>query len=344
MNLYIDKDNLISFIRAGNENENDDGYRDCERLISRQLGLTFNFPKEEIKQDELIMTWMKKLSEGRGFKDVEDKYSSKIFPERPVKSNCYNDFTEKQLSAVYLINDVKTQLLIDKKVLLIGNVGQEVEILKKLFCGNDYDLDKLYDIQNNLSSWEKLEEDKHFLPCTDIIIMDNYLFSVQHSLFEFNIYKLLSLLTSKAEGKKVNIVIFTHKEFTFNDNKTKQYYTPDFDRIKKDIIDLVKKQTSVSPNLTIVYSNKKNKEKKHDRFILTNYRLFRSGDSFCYFDSKGKKITRGDFLDVNSLAKWSNHQAALSILTSTQELYDEIKKNNPDSITGINSKSNFIKL
>lgn len=334
MNLYIDKENLLSFINA--DKVTNEGYYDCERLLARQLGLVFNFPKEEVKQNELLMTWMKKLSEGRGTKETQDKFNKEKFPERPLKSNSINNFTKEQLSAVYLINDERSQLLIDKNALLLGKVGEEIKTINRLFCGNDYDFHKLYMIESNL--WQKLDEEGHFLPCTDVMVVDNYLFSQQETLFEHNIFKFLSLLVSKSNCKKVNIIFFTKKEYF--DAKTKQLYSPDWDQIKKDLVQIVKKQTGTSPNLTFVFINKTNK--KHDRFVLTNYRLFRSGDSFSFFNSKGEVITKGDFLDVDSLAKWESHQAALSLIESMQKMYDEIKKINSDSIIGINSKSNIL--
>lgn len=333
MNLYIDKENLLSFIHS--RKDNDDSYHDCERLIARQLGLIFNFSKKEILQDELILTWIKSLSEGRGFKEEEDKFTDSKFPERPVKSNCYINFNKQQLSAVYLINDEKAQSLIDKKALLVGKVGEELETLKSLFSDNDYDLDRVYDIQNNFSSWEQLDKDNHFLPCTDILIVDSYLFNSQDELLEANIYKLISLIVSEVRGKKVNIVIVTQEKLRDN-------YRPDYDKILRDIITLIKKQTKASPHITVIFSNIENR--KHDRFILTNYKLFRSGDSFCYFDSKGNKITKGDFLDVNSLAKWRNHQLANNLIDSVQKIYDNVKKKNPNNVVAVNPKSNFIQL
>lgn len=341
MDLYIDKENLVSFIKAGLGTDKPNGYMDCERLIMRQLSIVYNFTKEDARSDELIMTWLMKLSEGRGPKEVEDKYRSNVFPERPIKTNCYNSFSASQLCAVYLINDDddKIQSLIDKNALLIGKVGEEVKTLRRLFCGNDYDLDKLYDLHNNFPSWEKLAEDNHFLPLTEIIIVDNYLFHAQEEDLEQNIYKLLKLLVAASKQSKINILFVTQKEYY--DKKTRNTIKPNWDKLKDRIVNIVNQQIGAKPNITFILTN--NQLKKHDRFILTNYRLFRSGDTFYYFNRKDELKTRGDFFDVNSLAKWSNHQVAKSLIESIQQLYDEVKKN-PDSIVGRESKSNFIRL
>ena len=64
----------------------------------------------------------------------------------------------------------------------------------------------------------------------------------------------------------------------------------DFGKDKADAIfkKTLEKSTGMKPNVTFVTSNDNDKI-PHDRFIITNYRLIRSGDSFLYFDTKGKK-------------------------------------------------------
>ena len=79
-------------------------------------------------------------------------------------------------------------------------------------------------------------------------------------------------------------------------------------------------------------------ERPHDRFILTNYRLFRSGDSFNnYFDENGNLNTKGLTLDVDSLA----NQNVISIVEEIRSWLQGICIRNPANIFG-DKCSNFI--
>jgi hypothetical protein len=82
--------------------------------------------------------------------------------------------------------------------------------------------------------------------------------------------------------------------------------------------------------VTVVFAPKKQKGRglivsiPHDRTILTNYRLFRSGDSFCYFDSNGNTITNGKSLDVDSIAKQDTQLFVDSFVKDIQQVCDKI--------------------
>ena len=71
--------------------------------------------------------------------------------------------------------------------------------------------------------------------------------------------------------------------------------------------------------------------------------LFRSGDSFCYYNSRGDVISKGNSLDVDSLAKKSNFDYAMSFIEMVQNLCDKIYGLNPDNILG-DKKSNYIRF
>ena len=66
----------------------------------------------------------------------------------------------------------------------------------------------------------------------------------------------------------------------------------------------------------------------HDRFILTNYRLFFSGPSFGdYFNSKKELSTNGQNLTVDSLANMGIYQYACSLISFFQDkVIDRILK------------------
>lgn len=321
MNLYIDKENVLSLIKDINSNGSDFKHQDCARMLSRQLALKFNFRKEEVASDESLMNFMQLIADGRGNKEVIDEYRDEPFPVRPLKSNCYTLFSSRQLMAVYLLNDDNIDKLKEKNALLVGKVGEEIKVLSKLLCGNDYDFQQIYHLKRNFDSWNRLQEDGHCLPLTDIVIQDNFLFK-SHDVLDHNIYKLLPLLVANCDHK-VNIFIVTRKE------ESSLPWKELVDRLVK----IISEKTQVKPSITIVLTNRNNSDDKtHDRFILTNYRLFQSGDSFAYFQSSGKRITKGDFFSVYSLAKSDYFDVAQSLIEDAMTLYKSKEGLNSDLI------------
>lgn len=349
MILYLDKENLQSFIEA-KKNVEENMYYECTKLIKKRLKIIFTFPKEEIEENEKISAWHTSvMTEGRGWQEDEDKYYNN-FSESLQNLNGLNKFVDSQLSSIYLLNDQNLQHFPEKKGLLVGSIGNEVDTLKKLFCGPDHDLHQLYNLRKNFPSWNKLTEDNHVLPCTDLLIVDSFLFSIQESLYEYNAYRLLEVLVGEMNQVKINIVIVTLQKSNYKDDSGKYIpISPNFKKIREELRLKIKNKTNIEPNITFigVPQSDGNKyqaiiiNKEHDRIVLTNYRQLRSGDSFNYFDSKNERLTKGRFLDVDSLAKLDNYEFSLSLKKDMQNLYENIKKLNPDLITG-DKKSNFI--
>lgn len=339
MEVYIDKENLRSFIRARKNPQYNDCYDDCYRMLKRQLHINYNFAKtKELLDDEDLKNYFMLSAQGNGESET-DTYVAEIFPTRPVKANVANEFGKKQRSAVYLIDDEKAQLVIEKGALLIGETGKEMAILNRLFCGSDYDFHKLYNIQNpnSFKGWEQIKKDCLNLPLSDIILMDRYL-GTDLDLAPYNIFKLLEILVDDVRDK-VNLVMLCSKEY-YN-KREKRTYTPDWENFRKDVKSLLKKKTGVGGYVTIVFYTQDNNP--HDRTILTNYMLFRSGDSFCYYNSTGKMISKGNSLDVDSLAKKSNFDYAMNFIEMVQSLCDNIQELKSDYVIG-DKKSNFIRF
>ena len=321
MELYIDINNLKSFIKS----KDSDDYDDCKRMLRRQLHVVYNFDKEMLKSEPILQQFVTMISEGRGLSEESDKFlpSTAIFPERPIKANSYSNWNWRELSSVYLIDDIDSRKQKNKGCVLLGEAGEELSILMKLFCGMDYDFHHLYDLQKNFNSWEQLTADNQTLPCTDIIINDRYLFANTYDLVECNLRPLLTVLAGNVKNR-INVVVFTK-------NKT----LLEFGKDKADAIfkNTLFKVTGMKPNVTFVTSNDNDKI-PHDRFIVTNYRLIRSGDSFLYFDTKGKKITNGGALDIDSMANHETYTFVQSLLEKLQASYNEIKRLNNDMIIG----------
>lgn len=321
MELYIDINNLKSFIKS----KDSDDFDDCKRMLRRQLHVVYNFDKEMLKSEPILQQFVTMISEGRGLSEESDKFlpSTAIFPERPIKANSYSNWNWRELSSVYLIDDIDSRKLKNKGCVLLGEAGEELSILMKLFCGMDYDFHHLYDLQKNFNSWEQLTADNQTLPCTDIIINDRYLFANTYDLVECNLRPLLSVLTDNVKNR-INVVVFTKNKPLLEFGKDKA------DAIFKNTLFKV---TGMKPNVTFVTSNDNDKI-PHDRFIITNYRLIRSGDSFLYFDTKGKKITNGGALDIDSMANHETYTFVQSLLEKLQASYDDIKRLNNDMIIG----------
>jgi hypothetical protein len=51
MHLYIDKENLLSFIKQSKKPL----YQECLRTMQRQVDITFNFSKADLRGDQELM-------------------------------------------------------------------------------------------------------------------------------------------------------------------------------------------------------------------------------------------------------------------------------------------------
>ena len=329
MDLYIDKENLKSFIHSRSE----DDFDDCLRMIRRQLHVIYNMDKSVFRDDPEMTQWLLRMGEGRGASEETDTFNNDLFPLRPIKSNSYIEWDRKELSAVYLIDDLNTIKLKNKGCVLLGDIGEELRVLLKLFCGRDYDYHHLYDLQKNFNSWEQLVDENQMLPCTDIIINDRYLFNDDFMLVEYNLCRMLKAIVNNVKNK-VNVVVYTQNDSIRNFG---------IDKATSIIKSAIEKTTSMKPNITYVTSGAKPTKIPHDRFVITNYRLIRSGDSFIYFNTKGEKITKGGSLDIDSLAKYETYVFVNSLLESLQSIYNDLYRLNKDLIIG-SRVSNFIKF
>lgn len=327
MDLYIDRENLISFMRSSKRPE----FGDCIRMMMRQLRVHYNISKDALREEPLCQ-WYTLMTEGRGNSESVDLFSSVCFPERPISSSSYTSWNIKKISSVYLINDSGVSELKEKGCVLIGYVGEELDILSKLFCGNDYDFHKLYDLQKNFHSWDQLTDDNQIMPCTDILINDRYLFKNQQEIVTHNLKQLFTALSTNVKTQ-INIVIFTKKDGMDSFGK---------DKAKRIVRDIWKNRKEPKPNVTFVYSSD-NDLIPHDRFIITNYRLIRSGDSFNYFNTEGERISNGGSLDIDSLADHNVHDFVESLVDKLQTSYREITRINKDCIYG-DKKSRFIEF
>ena len=98
MDLYIDRENLKSFISS----RHNDDFDDCCRMIKRQLHVIYNMDKQSIKNDPILSQWILRINTGRGDSEDTDTFLIDSFPMRPIKSNSYINWDRKKLTSIYL--------------------------------------------------------------------------------------------------------------------------------------------------------------------------------------------------------------------------------------------------
>lgn len=97
-----------------------------------------------------------------------------IFPQRPLKSNAYKNYSREDLSSIYMLDDSRLGILANFGHLLYSTVGNEVSTLKRLYPDGVNQYVKSYYL-NNFSSYDFISN--HIMTCTDIIVVDRYCLS-----------------------------------------------------------------------------------------------------------------------------------------------------------------------
>lgn len=302
MNVYFDIGNFRSLAKACSHQD----FMSCVNMLGKNFNIHFNFSKElldkEKKQSLLyIRTLLKHLTHNRG--NSEPFIWNDSFPPRPLSKDIYDCMTNKQLTSLYLINDENVEMMTKQGCLLFASEGNEIKAIQNLFIEGDCVPTKQYPIRK-MNNWETIE--KNASPCTDIIIVDRYIFSQEELFYEFNSFKIIEHL-ARFNNYKINVVIFTSKDNQFSSISRK-----------------LREKLGEKLYLTFVVIPE-GQGKEHDRTIITNYKMFVSGDSFTYFDNKGKNLSRGRWLYVNSHGDFENREDTLQYLKDLQLLVDERK-------------------
>jgi hypothetical protein len=324
MDLFIDKDNIDSIIG----NRNHFLYSDCLKTMQKQLNVYFNFKKEVLLQNESLMAWFKFFTSGVG-KNNKFVFNETIFPDRPLKSNSYNAFDKEQLSAIYLINDERIQILKDKGAILIGAPGEEFDVFNHVFLfQEDYKFEKKFKIGGEeFSKWKDLEN--FTISLTDILFIDSFILS-NETILDINFIPYLKVIASKARCK-LNLVLYVNHD----------YVSISYQELSAKIRQAVESVTGVKPNFTLVKIRDQrgiSSFAEHDRTIFTNYIRIYSGDTFNYFKSNGQKLTKGREIHYSSLADTANHKLALELIYDIQNNLDRLSA---DVAEG-DKKSNFL--
>lgn len=147
-----------------------------------------------------------------------------------------------------------------------------------------------------------------YLPCSDIIIVDPFFFESNDSS-HYSSKEILNLLLK--HNKKANVVIFcdvpTPREIKDENGKIIRYDSTNYYSIYKEL----KAELYCSKITFVQHYFKKNERDMHlgihDRYIITNYRLYLSGHSFSqYFRSGSYSANGGVWFNANSIMETNN--------------------------------------
>ena len=332
MDAYVDFPNFCSYLMSMSNQD----FAKCNETLLENFNLYFTFDKSELLKakkevKKFFEIWSRSATKNRNGKtnDWEIK-----FPPRPVNCTIQESFTEEQLSSVYMIDGENVTDWANTGCLLIAEKGKELDIIKKFQISETFKPTKQFSIRG-MVDWSTIGNNSS--PCTDIILVDQYVFSQSEIEYEVNSYALLEQLCKWIKDATVNIVIFTLRKYKDVDRYTPVPSTGIMRNLKRRLSNLV----GVEPNITFVFMPDK---AKHDRTILTNYRMYTSGDSFKYFkDGKNVSLcTHGDWLYINSLHDDDNLQNAKDYIHSLQDVIESVK-GGLMNIQG-DKKSHFLKF
>ena len=329
MRVYFDKKNIASFFASSART----AFQDCLRMIKSQCDIYFTFPKEIFANPPYSLI-LNQLSSGRSISSKPQFIG--LFPPRPLKSNVHKDFNRDELTAAYLIEDEKIDVVKRAGAVLIGAPGEEIDTLSKLFY-DDYQYTTSLTPKRDMPSWEVLSS--VIQPCSDIIIIDRFLFAEQE-LIEYNLHSFLKIISNNSIEKKFNLVIFTDPVQQIKINGKIETFKPDWTKMRADIISYFKQMDRRSAvNVTIVASREIG---EHDRSIFMNYANHSSGDSLNYFDSQGRIITNGRHYTIYSHGLRQNLDNGYSIIDDMQNVIDKISSSQKKDVIFGDKECNFL--
>ncbi len=234
-------------------NSDIDLFDESVRLIKKGMIVHYNFPKDEIKREPVLMAWFGRMNGSGVHFPSEFCPDATITPERPVKTNFYLNYDLEDRGSIFLINieERTCDNIRNKKSILIGKPGDEMGIFKSLL-----DIPERPRLMNEITSWK--DYCPH-IPLTDVIICDNYYFKNSY-VYKKNDNELIRALSSIPKDS-FNVVFFT-KDGEIDRNLDLESECGKVKDIISSVSGLSKKKCSV----TIITTNR-----IHSRHIVTNY-------------------------------------------------------------------------
>lgn len=316
---YIDRDNLVSFVV--NSKEDILRYTYCINMLKTHFPIKLNVTYEECEKDPILLNCVKEFMSGMN-QCVPQlcKSQDEIFPPRPFQD--IQGLTKEQLMSIYMIDDKDTSDLVDKGNILIVPMGEELDYLSTLYM-DDYQFTKIENIYRLMSksegNWNALG--KYSSPCTEILFVDRFILS-KPILYKNNLYAIIDELSKPLRNTSVNIVIVCEDKYTLKNNVK----TPKWQEIRDNIKSILNPWVNAKVSFVAVTEKEKGQYPIHDRSIITNYKIFESGATFNYYNSKGEITTHGDNLTVYSLAHCNNLEVLSEKINKIQLVVDKIHK------------------
>lgn len=325
MDIYIDKDHLYSYLRKSSDSR----FSNYNNALKENLNIHFLFPKAELlhidgESDEIhdkkekVKQWVNLMSEGVG--ETKIFWKEKLPTKNHKEVDSLDVLNATQLSSLYWVDGRCLFEENDNNRIIYVELGQELDSLSTLMIKN---FNKQLETRK-MHSWGDIRP--YISPCSDIIFVDQYIFS-SPEVYEYNIYSLLKVLCSYGHLCKLNIVFFTKPYSLIGKIRIEH----DWKKIMNGIKDAVCQITGTAPNVTFVLATDL---KEHDRYFFTNYKASQSGDTYNYFDSKGEVISNGRFLQIFSLLDSEYYEHWNNIIVDLQTKVYDIYNNNPDYIKG----------
>lgn len=321
MDIYIDFPNFCSYLSSMSHRD----FKEVNEIMMASCDLKFTFDQSKmamVKKDikNKFQIWLTGATKNRHGRSNEWNV---LYPQRPIDRNNFLKADPQKLSSIYLISGEDADKESHVGCLLIADGNNDIDIIKNLQVANRFIPTKKYRIRD-MTNWSNIGNNSS--PCTDIIIVDQYLFLQEEIYFEKNAYAILEELSKWAKNEILNIVIFCFFEGCYKDSSNHrvpyQIPSPSIQRaIKKKIENVV----GVEPNLTLV---KLPQFCQHDRTIFSNYKMFTSGDSFTYFkgDDNISMCSHGEWMHVDSLIDNDNYNNAFSFISDLQDVVNDAQK------------------
>ena len=315
MTVYFDLLSFDTLLKSYKDVSN--GGEDILRMLKRQMNVHLNFDPNELDEDaQLILGFFTQgIVEECEFTSGLDKVSRPV-EQASVVSN----------SDVFLLNSEQHPSACHNYY--IGSNDDVFDVLSKLLIDQtDYGFHRQPMISSdpNLNFWNHLVEFQH--PFSTVLIIDRYCFkSSNFDLFEFNLGLALAELYTDKKAK-TRVVIIGEIEFD-NHNGVRIERPIDKSAVFSKIRSAVGKNCHKhcpSPEIVLVLT-KSRIDQEHDRNIVTNYLRFKSGDSFVYYDSLGRIITKSSDADLYSLAKREYRQNTKQLVAKMERLIQGVEE------------------
>lgn len=262
MDLYIDKENVESLMKE----EDKGSIRSCAELVREGMNVHYNFSRRDFHSSENIRLWLQ-MTKGEGVQG-ETSFSEKdsdIIPRHPVRIKDFGPSGEGEFDAVYLLNkESQSEEVIKHNCILIGSVGDELKVLKKIGrLGKSYEM-----FLKSIGSWQDYcEEACQDFPLTDIVLVDPYYLS-DIDVYLNNDNGIIRVLARSVHGYPVSVVIVTNKNHIDKDIS--------LDDVVKEIRKLLIEETKGDKCYVSIVAH----PKIYECNLVTNYFCINSGQGF----------------------------------------------------------------